>query len=71
MIAGFEDGLIGLKKCDQKVLNLNFPEDYGKKDLASKPVTFDTTVTDVLSPKLPELNDEFFKSTGIEAADID
>ena len=71
MIAGFEDGLIGLKKGDQKVLNLNFPEDYGKKDLASKPVTFDTTVTDVLSPKLPELNDEFFKSTGIEAADID
>ena len=52
-------------------MNLNFPEDYGKKDLASKPVTFDTTVTDVLSPKLPELNDEFFKSTGIEAADID
>ena len=71
MIKGFEEGLIGLKKGDKKVLELNFPEDYGKKELASKPVSFDTEVNEVLSPKLPELNEEFFKSTGIEAADVD
>jgi len=71
MIKGFEEGLIGLKKGDKKILELNFPEDYGKKELASKPVSFDTEVNEVLSPKLPELNEEFFKSTGIEAADVD
>ena len=69
MIKGFEEGLIGLKKGDKKILELNFPEDYGKKELASKPVSFDTEVNEVLSPKLPELNEEFFKSTGIEAVD--
>ena len=69
MIKGFEEGLIGLKKGDKKILELNFPEDYGKKELASKPVSFDTEVNEVLTPKLPELNEEFFKSTGIEAAD--
>tara|TARA_B110000003_G_scaffold17111_1_gene16858 strand:- start:9 stop:1313 length:1305 start_codon:yes stop_codon:yes gene_type:complete len=71
MIKGFEEGLIGLKKGDKKILELNFPEDYGKKELASKPVSFDTEVNEVLTPKLPELNEEFFKSTGIEAADVD
>ena len=71
MIEGFEDGLIGLKKGDKKVLELVFPEDYGKSELAGKPVNFDTEVNEVLSPKLPELNEEFFKSTGIEADSIE
>ena len=71
MIEGFEEGLIGLKKGDNKILELSFPEDYGKKDLASKPVEFETSINEVLSPKLPELNKEFFKSTGIEADDIE
>ena len=71
MIEGFEDGLVGLNKGDSKTLELKFPEDYGKKELASKPVSFETKVIEVLKAKLPELNSEFFKSTGIEAEDID
>lgn len=71
MIEGFEEGLVGLKKGDSKTLELVFPEDYGKKELASKPVNFETQVNEVLKAKLPELNQEFFKSTGIEADDID
>jgi trigger factor len=71
MIAGFEDGLIGLKKGAKKILELNFPDDYGKSDLAGKPVNFDTEIIEVLSSKLPDLDEEFFKSTGIEADDIE
>ena len=67
MIEGFEDGLIGLKKSDNKDLNLTFPEDYGKAELASKKVVFNVEVKEVLKPKLPALNEEFFKSTGLEA----
>jgi len=67
MIEGFEDGLIGLKKSDNKDLNLAFPEDYGKTELASKKVVFNVEVKEVLKPKLPALNEEFFKSTGLEA----
>ena len=40
MIEGFEDGLIGLKKGDKKILELEFPSDYGKSELAGKPVNF-------------------------------
>jgi trigger factor len=70
MIAGFEDGLVGLKAKDTKTLDLVFPDNYGKSELASKPVQFEVTVVEVLKPSLPELNEEFFKSTGIEAKNI-
>ena len=52
-------------------MELNFPDDYGKSDLAGKPVNFDTEIIEVLSSKLPDLDEEFFKSTGIEADDIE
>ncbi len=71
MIEGFEEGLIGLSAGDNKILELTFPDDYGKSDLASKPVNFETQVKEVLSPKLPELDKEFFKSTGIESDNIE
>ena len=70
MIKGFEEGLIGLKKSDKKDLDLSFPEDYGKKDLASKRVVFSIEVIEVLKPKLPALNEEFFKSTGLVAENL-
>ena len=71
MIVGFEEGLIGLNAGDNKILELTFPDDYGKSELASKPVNFETQVKEVLSPKLPELDEEFFKSTGIESDNIE
>ena len=71
MIEGFEEGLVGLSAGDNKILELTFPDDYGKSDLASKPVNFEIQVKEVLSPKLPELDEEFFKSTGIESDDIE
>ena len=71
MIQGFEEGLIGLKKSDKKDLELTFPEDYGKKDLASKEVVFSVEAKEVLKPKLPALNEEFFKSTGLVAENLE
>ena len=71
MIDGFEDGLVGLKKDDNKVLELKFPDDYGKSELAGKPVNFEITVNEVLSSELPELNEDFFKNIGIESDNLD
>ena len=70
MIEGFEEGLKGLKKSDKKDLDLTFPDDYGKRELASKKVVFSVEVEEVLKPKLPTLNEEFFKSTGIAAKNL-
>ena len=69
MIEGFEEGLVGLSKDEEKILELKFPHDYGKSELASKPVNFEIKVIEISKAILPELDEEFFKGTGIEAKD--
>jgi len=68
-IPGFEDGLVGTKAGEEKVLDLTFPEDYGNKDLAGAEVQFAVTVKAVSEQKLPELNDEFYARFGVEGND--
>jgi trigger factor len=63
-IPGFEDGVVGMKPDDKKVLKLKFPEDYNAKDIAGKEVEFDVTLLELKKKVLPELNDEFAKSLG-------
>ncbi len=65
MIPGFEDGLIGSKAGESVVLELTFPEDYGNKDLAGKPVKFEVEVSAVEETVLPEMNEEFFTKYGV------
>jgi trigger factor len=55
LIAGFEDGLIGLSVGDEKNLNLTFPEQYHKQDLAGKPVQFAVKVKKLEEPVLPPI----------------
>ena len=52
-IAGFEDGLVGVKVGDSVELNLTFPEQY-KEDLAGKDCVFEVKVNYILK----ELTDE-------------
>jgi len=66
MIPGFEEGLIGAKAGDEVKLELKFPDDYRVEHLAGKEATFDVTVKSVAEPKLPEVDEEFVKSLGVE-----
>lgn len=66
MIPGFEDGIIGGKIDKPFDIKVNFPEDYGHKDLAGKDATFKITIHKVMEGSLPELNDEFAKKFNIE-----
>jgi len=60
-IPGFEEQVIGMKKGEEKELNLTFPEDYHNKDLAGQAVVFEVKVNDIKRKVLPELDDEFAK----------
>ena len=71
MIPGFEEGLIGKKSGDSFTLPLTFPEEYHSKELAGADVEFDLTVNSVSEEKLPEVDDEFFKSFGVEEGGLD
>lgn len=66
MIPGFEDGIIGLKSGEKKVISVTFPEDYQAEELKGANAEFAITVNSVSEPQLPELNDEFFQKFGVE-----
>lgn len=59
MIPGFEDGLVGAKAGDERVLDLQFPDDYHAEELKGKAVQFTVTVKSVSERKLPEVDEEF------------
>lgn len=68
LIPGFEDQLVGIKKGDEKTIEVNFPEDYGVDTLKGKPATFDLKVTDVRVPAGETVADDAFaKSLGLES----
>jgi trigger factor len=71
MIEGFETGLVGAKAGDELTLDLQFPEDYAHKEVAGKPVQFEVKVHTVEESVLPEVDDEFVKSLGIEEGTVD
>ena len=55
----FEEQLIG-KNIDEEVeVNVTFPEDYQKKELAGKPAMFKVTVKEIKYEELPEADDDF------------
>ncbi|BBN59588.1 trigger factor [Hydrogenovibrio marinus] len=66
MIPGFEDGIIGMKKGEEKVIEVTFPEDYHSEELKGQTVTFDITVHSIQTKVVPEMDEEFVKSFGIE-----
>ncbi|WP_286786875.1 MULTISPECIES: trigger factor [unclassified Pseudomonas] len=71
MIPGFEEGLVGAKAGEERVLNLTFPEDYQNLDLAGKTAEFTVKVTKVSAPQLPEMNEEFFAQFGVQESTLE
>lgn len=65
-IPGFEEGVVGMKAGDQKVVTATFPEDYPMKNLAGKAADFDVSVTAVAKPKKPEIDEDFAKGLGAD-----
>ena len=62
-IAGFEDQLIGMKIGEEKDVNVKFPEDYHETTLAGKDAVFHCKINSIKIQELPELTDEFVKSS--------
>ena len=65
MIAGFEDGIVGMTAGEEKTLSLSFPEDYHNEDLKGAAVEFKIKLNTVQEMALAELNDEFFEKFGV------
>ncbi|TVU55185.1 MAG: trigger factor [Arthrospira sp. PLM2.Bin9] len=58
-IPGFTEGIEGMSPGETKELNIEFPADYGKPELAGCPATFTITLLELKEKELPELDDDF------------
>lgn len=65
-IPGFETQLIGIRKGEQKAVEVTFPADYFEKSLAGAPVVFDVTCKAVQEAVEPQLTDAFVAKLGHE-----
>lgn len=61
-IPEFEAQLHGLKKGDLKDFSLDFPNDYGRREVAGKRILFKVTVKEVKKKRVPPLDDDFAKA---------
>ena len=52
-IPGFEEQVIGMKKGEEKVIKVTFPENYGGEALAGKDAEFKVTVHEIQTKKKP------------------
>jgi trigger factor len=67
-IKDFEDKLVGLKKGDDKVLKVKFPNDYNEASLAGQEVDFHVKVHDILvQDGDANVNEELLKRFEVES----
>ncbi|GAV21653.1 trigger factor [Carboxydothermus pertinax] len=60
-IPGFEEQIVGMKPGETREINVTFPEDYHKKDIAGKPAVFNVTLKEIKRKEVAPLDDEFAK----------
>jgi len=58
-IPGFEDQVVGMKKGEEKVVKVTFPENYGGENLAGKDAEFKVTLHNIQEKAPVTIDDEF------------
>jgi len=66
-IPGFTEQLEGVSPGETKTIKVTFPADYQAKDLAGKEAEFEITVKQLSVAKVPEADEEFAKSLGVDS----
>ena len=69
MLPDFEKGVTGMKEGDSKDIDVSFPDDYSES-MGGKDAVFKIDVKSVSASKLPEIDEEFIKTFGIESGDV-
>jgi trigger factor len=60
----FEDSLIGGTRGEQKSIQVNYPQEYGNRELAGRSAEFTVVIREIKRKVLPALDDEFAKDHG-------
>ncbi len=65
-IPGFEDQLVGMKREQERDIEVTFPEGYGAKDLAGKPAVFKVLLKEIKEKIVPKIDDSLAKELDAE-----
>ncbi len=68
-IPGFEEAIVGMKKGEEKDIELTFPKDYMSEELKGQKVTFKVKVNEIKTRVVPKLDKEFFEDLGMDGVD--
>jgi trigger factor len=71
MLPAFEEAATGMKVGESKTFPLAFPEDYQGKEVAGKTADFVITLKRLEAAHLPEVDEAFIKSLGVESGQAD
>ncbi len=61
-ISDLVNGIVGMNIGDTRDVNVTFPEDYPREDLAAQPALFHVVLKDLKEQELPSLDDDFAKA---------
>jgi trigger factor len=71
MLKDFEQGLLGIAAGQEREIEVEFPADYGVAEVAGKQARFKVKAHKVEEPHLPEVDEEFCRSFGIEEGGVE
>jgi len=63
-LKGFDQKLIDVKKGENKIIEVNLPENYPKKELANKKAKFECKIINIQKPSETKIDDTFAKNLG-------
>lgn len=70
-IPGFEEQLLGVKKGEHKTVEVTFPDNYQKQDLAGKTAHFAVEVVTISEPELPPVDEEFARRFRVQDGNVE
>jgi len=66
LLPEFESGVTGARAGEEVTVQLTFPEDYPGGEVAGKAAEFKISVKEVGAPKVPEIDEDFIRTFGVE-----
>jgi trigger factor len=69
LVPDFERQLAGVRAGEQKTIQVEFPADYPNKTLAGRKADFDLRIGEVAEEQLPEVDEDFVRSFGVESGE--
>jgi len=69
MLPEFDEALLNVKANEDKEIQLTFPDNYHKEELAKKKAVFSVSVKEVKALEVAEIDETFVRSFGVESGD--